>query len=196
MASLFERLDLEEAVVRGELSALSGELEALHGRIAAAEGRLADLVITRKTVVSLGGSEYAAHDAEGCQPDAGDTNEPDPDHGPCASPPRADGTAAGESEPAGPLEREVTRERALVLLAGAGRPMYAKDIAAAIGEDVSDTSKGRRVETTRSRLKALVREGRLVEGPTAWFAIAPTNAGEQRHSNTPHKRRDPAQPLG
>ncbi|QES51999.1 hypothetical protein DEJ50_33410 [Streptomyces venezuelae] len=79
------------------------------------------------------------------------------------------------------MEREVTRERALVLLAGAGRAMYVKDIAAAIGEDVSDTSEGRRVETTRSRLKALVREGRLVEDPTAWFAIAPAaecNAGE------------------
>ncbi|MFE0643884.1 hypothetical protein ACFW2Y_20060 [Streptomyces sp. NPDC058877] len=183
MASLFERLDREEAAVRGELSVLSKELDALHGRIAAAEGRLADLVITRKTVVSLGGSEYAAHDTEGGQPDADDSDEPDPEHGPPASPPRTDGTAAGEAEPAGPLEREVTRERALVLLAGAGRPMYVKDIAAAIGEDVSDTSKGRRVETTRSRLKALVREGRLMEDPTAWFTIAPASAGEQRQGD-------------
>ncbi|MFD3545239.1 hypothetical protein ACFWUW_06385 [Streptomyces sp. NPDC058655] len=55
-----------------------------------------------------------------------------------------------------------------------------KDITAAIGEDVSDTSKGRRVETTRSRLQALVKEGRLIEDPTAWFAIAPTGAGNRR----------------
>ncbi|GAA1585390.1 hypothetical protein [Streptomyces globosus] len=182
MASLFERLDLEEAAVRGELSALSGELDALHGRIAAAEDRLADLVITRKTIVSLGGSEYVAYDAEAGQPDADTSSEPERDRIP-VPPPRADETSAGGYVPAGPLEREVTRERALVLLAGAGRAMHVKDIAAAIGEDVSATSNGRRVETTRSRLKALVREGRLVHGPTAWFAIAPVDAGDRQQGD-------------
>jgi hypothetical protein len=68
----------------------------------------------------------------------------------------------------------------LVLLAGAGRAMKVQDIAAAIGEDVTDTSKGRRVETTRSRLKTLVKEGQVVEGPTAWFAIAPAGDRQRR----------------
>ncbi|MFE0604104.1 hypothetical protein ACFW2T_19635 [Streptomyces sp. NPDC058892] len=183
MASLFERLDLEETAVRSELSVLGGELAALHGRIAALEGRLADLVITRKTVVSLGGSEYVAHDAEDGQPDADTGSEPDPDHSPHVPPPRADETTAGGYVPAGPLEREVTRERALVLLAGAGRAMHVKDITSAIGEDVSATSNGRRVETTRSRLKALVKEGRLVHGPTAWFAIAPVDTGDRQQGD-------------
>ncbi|MEV4868571.1 hypothetical protein [Streptomyces syringium] len=35
------------------------------------------------------------------------------------------------------------------------------------------------METTRSRLKALAREGRVVEGPTAWFAIAPAADGTE-----------------
>lgn len=67
-----------------------------------------------------------------------------------------------------------------MLLAGAGRAVKVQDITAAIGEDVSQ---GRRVETTRSRLKALVREGRVVEGPTAWFAIAPAGAGAQQRED-------------
>jgi hypothetical protein len=61
--------------------------------------------------------------------------------------------------------------------------MRVQDIAATIGEDVSDTSKRRRVETTRSRLKRLVKEGRVVECPTAWFAIAPADAGDQRQGD-------------
>ncbi|MFE7612005.1 hypothetical protein ACWIG3_17210 [Streptomyces celluloflavus] len=60
----------------------------------------------------------------------------------------------------------MARERMLVLPAGAGSAMKVQDIAAAIGEDISDTSKGRRVETTRSRLKRLVKEVRVVEGST------------------------------
>ncbi|GAA0269540.1 hypothetical protein GCM10010302_03990 [Streptomyces polychromogenes] len=104
----------------------------------------------------------------------------------------------------------MARERLLVLLAGAGRAMKAQDIAAAIGEDVSDTSQGRRVETTRSRLKRLVKEGRVVEEPTAWFALAPAEGasgrearprargidGWHRRGHTPRKRRDPAPPCG
>ncbi|MER6773956.1 hypothetical protein ABT389_29975 [Streptomyces bacillaris] len=46
MASLFERLDLEEAFVRGELS-------SLREKIAVAEERLAHLTITRETLLSL-----------------------------------------------------------------------------------------------------------------------------------------------
>lgn len=57
--------------------------------------------------------------------------------------------------------------------------MKVQDITAAVGEDTSTTSNGRRVETTRSRLKRLAKEGRLVEGPIAWFAITPRVSGSR-----------------
>ncbi|MBT2399399.1 hypothetical protein [Streptomyces sp. ISL-100] len=65
--------------------------------------------------------------------------------------------------------------RIVALLQGAGRPLKVNDITAEIGDDSS------RVETTRSRLKRLVKEGRVVEGPTGSFAITLTTdaaAGE------------------
>ncbi|MFJ5784318.1 hypothetical protein [Streptomyces hydrogenans] len=176
MTSLFERLDQEEAVFRGELA-------ALREKTAVAEERLAHLTITRETLLSLAVEEYAGQGG-------GVTQEPpEAREDPVANGPADDSQPADAEVPSsgaasvGPLEWEEARERMLVLLAGAGRAMHVKDITAAIGEDISDTSKGRRVETTRSRLKALVKEGRVVEGPTAWFAIAPAHAGEQRQGD-------------
>ncbi|MEU8521127.1 hypothetical protein [Streptomyces sp. NPDC048577] len=177
MTSLFERLDQEEAVVRGELAALCK-------KIAVAEERLAHLTITRETLLSLADEEYANQDDDVTQePPEAPADEP-VSNGP-ASDDQPDDVEVPSSAAtsAGPLEWEEARERMLVLLAGAGRAMKVQDIAAAIGEDVSDTSKGRRVETTRSRLKRLVKEGRVVEGPTAWFAIAPASASDQRQGD-------------
>ncbi|MFD7030625.1 hypothetical protein ACFWAR_21580 [Streptomyces sp. NPDC059917] len=174
MTSLFERLDTEEAIVRGELS-------TLREKIATAEERLAHLTITRETLLSLTGHAGQADDSAELQSqgqgpgDGGDLVDG-------AAPGAAPGNAASPRDPSvasGPLELSVARERMLVLLAGAGRAMKAQDIAAAIGEDISDTSNGRRTETTRSRLKALIREGRVVEDPTGWFAIAPATRNEQ-----------------
>ncbi|WP_329176862.1 hypothetical protein [Streptomyces sp. NBC_01477] len=175
MTSLFDRLDVEEAIVRGELA-------ALRDKVAQAEERLAHLSITRETLLSLTGEEHVI-DGRG---EAG-PQEHDPVG--AGSTPQAGalkGRPAGASGPdeappsSGRLGWEVARERMLVLLAGAGRAMKVQDIAAAIGEDVTDTSKGRRVETTRSRLKTLVKEGQVVEGPTAWFAIAPAGDRQRR----------------
>ncbi|MEU8544063.1 hypothetical protein AB0C52_29395 [Streptomyces sp. NPDC048717] len=177
MTSLWERLDQEEAVVRGELA-------ALREKTTVAEERLAHLTITRETLLSLVVDENTneGHDSTQEPPEAPAedpvTIGPADDSQPADAEVPSCGTA-----PAGPLEWEEARERMLVLLAGAGRAMHAKDIIVAIGEDISDTSKGRRVETTRSRRKALVKEGRGVEGPTAWFAIAPTRAGERRQGD-------------
>lgn len=172
MTPLFERLDQEEAVVRSELA-------ALREKVTMGEERLAHLKITRETLASLVGEERADQDEVAQQQaaliDEPVPNSPSPDTAPDDAEMPSDGTA-----PAGPLQWEVARERMLVLLAGAGRAMKVQDITAVIGEDVSDTSKGRRVETTRSRLKALVNEGRVIEGPTAWFAIAPTAPGAQQ----------------
>lgn len=168
MTSLFERLDTEEAMVRGELS-------ALREKIATAEERLAHLTITRETLRSLTGADHAAGDNTEPQPQEQDPADGDDRVDASASEVPPDGFAdpGDRSVSSGPLDLAVARERMLVLLAGAGRAMKAKDIAAAIGEDVSDASQGRKVETTRSRLKALAKEGRVIEGPKAWFAIAP-----------------------
>ncbi|MFI6286105.1 hypothetical protein ACIBCM_15320 [Streptomyces sp. NPDC051018] len=177
MTSLFERLDQEEAVVRGELA-------ALREKTAVAEERLAHLTITRETLLSLAVEEYASQ-GDGVTQEPPETPADEPvANGPAdySQPADAEVPSSGAAS-VGPLEWEEARERMLVLLAGAGRAMHVKDITAAIGEDISDTSKGRRVETTRSRLKALVKEGRVVEGPTAWFAIAPARAGEQRQGD-------------
>ncbi|MFJ2407283.1 hypothetical protein ACIOUE_38995 [Streptomyces xanthochromogenes] len=179
MTPLFERLDQEEGVIRGELA-------ALREKVAVAEERLAHPTITRETLLSLVGEEHADQDGDVAQerPEA-PADEPVADGPvPDSQPADAEVPSSGAA-PGGPLQWEEARERMLVLLAGAGRAMKVQDIAAAIGEDVSDASKGRRVETTRSRLKRLVKEGRVVEGPTAWFAIAPTNAGEQRQGDAP-----------
>ncbi|MET8057513.1 hypothetical protein [Streptomyces microflavus] len=176
MTPLFQRLDQEEAVVRGELA-------GLRERVVVAEERLAHLTITRETLLSLGGEDCVNQDDVTQQAAEGDPTEPVP-NGPAPDPEPAD-TEVPTSGPAsaGPLEWEVAQERMLVLLAGAGRAMKVQDITAAIGEDVSATSKGRRVETTRSRLKRLVREGRVTEGPTAWFTISPVGAGDQRQGD-------------
>lgn len=175
MTPLFERLDQEEAV--------RGELAALRKKVAVAEERLAHLTITRETLLSLGG-EVCVNQDDATQP-ATARPAAEPMSNDRASDPQPAGVEvpAGGPASADPLEWEAARERTLVLLAGAGRAMKVQDIASAIGEDVSAMSKGRRVETTRSRLKRLVKEGRVTEGPTAWFTISPVGAGDERQGD-------------
>lgn len=146
---LFERLDYEESVVRGELAALREKTAVL-------EERLARLAITRETLASLMG------DGRGSL-----TREP--------GPVPVEGSVSGHTgpvrgEPAvppGPLDLEVARERILVLLAGANQALKVQDIGEAIGEHPEQ------VETTRSRLKKLAKEGLVAEVSPAWFAITP-----------------------
>ncbi|WP_327132405.1 hypothetical protein OG311_16385 [Streptomyces sp. NBC_01343] len=166
MTSLFEILDDEEALVRGKLS-------ELREKVAAAEEQLVHLTITRRTLESLLSTTYFVDDVEPDPPhEAREAGDP-----PCDSATSSSGASHSAGDPASPsgrpLEWEVARERILVLLAGAGRSMKVQDISAAIGED---TSLARRVETTRSRLKRLAKEGRVIEGPIAWFAINPTGS--------------------
>ncbi|MFF6958922.1 MULTISPECIES: hypothetical protein [unclassified Streptomyces] len=172
MTSLFQRLDEEEAIVRGELS-------ALREKITVAEERLARLTITRETAESLLGGGASTEGPQAASEEAGQAP-------PASSSPRgsaevsasADGDSSGASAASGTqLDWEVAREQMLVLLAGAGRAMKVQDICATIGEDVTST---RWVETTRSRLKRMAKEGRVVEGPTAYFAIAPTAGGHRQ----------------
>ncbi|MHA6762463.1 hypothetical protein [Streptacidiphilus sp. PAMC 29251] len=142
---LFERLDEEEAVVRGELAALREKAAAL-------EERLAHLAITREILASLQGRGRGRIISG---PPQARLLEPDP------------AVAAEPSASSGPLDLEVAREGILVLLAGANRAMKVQDIGDAIGEQAD------RVETTRARLKKLAKEGLVVEVSPAWFAIAP-----------------------
>ncbi|MEU3282799.1 hypothetical protein [Streptomyces antibioticus] len=158
---LFERLDYEESLVRGELAALREKVSVL-------EERLARLTITRETLASLmsDGRGNAADNPVRAAPDLPPATSPAP------------GAGQTGSEPAvapGPLDLEVARERILVLLAGAHQALKVQDIGEAIGEHPE------RVETTRSRLKKLAKEGLVAEVSPAWFAITPAardHAGE------------------
>jgi hypothetical protein len=68
------------------------------------------------------------------------------------------------------VEWAVGMERIVAVLATSGRLMRTRQIAAAIGEDVSQVT---RVETTRSRLKRLVKQGKVIERKPGYFRIAP-----------------------
>ena len=162
MPPLFERLDREESVVRGELAALREKAAAL-------EERLAHLTITRETLLSLTGDGRGSVVGEPAPPPSVRV----PDSGVLS------GVGPAAREPSvspGPLDLELARERILVLLAGANQAMKVQDIGDAIGEQPD------RVETTRSRLKRLAREGLVSEVSPAWFAITPT--ARQTHEET------------
>lgn len=186
MASLFERLDEEEAIVRGEL-------DALREKVAAAEERMARLTITRETAQQLLGDH---------EPAPGPASAPAPSV--VGAPPTAEGAetvspweldeleaklaaiasrlapqvVAPASVPVGPaappvvsgrLEWAEGMEKILALLATSGRVMQAREIAVAIGEDTSSPA---RVETTRGRCKRLVKEGKAIEVEPGRFRIA------------------------
>ncbi|MEU9405745.1 hypothetical protein AB0E08_08565 [Streptomyces sp. NPDC048281] len=132
----------------------------LREKAAVLEERLARLTITRETLASLmsDGRGNAADNPVHAAPDLPPVTGPAP------------GADRARSEPApaqGPLDLEVARERILVLLAGANQALKVQDIGEAIGEHPE------RVETTRSRLKKLAKEGLVAEVSPAWFAIAP-----------------------
>lgn len=155
MAGVFERLDREVALVRGEM-------DALREKLAAAEDRLTWLEITRETLLSLDSGHELADDAvvEGRS---------------AAFAPLTQSVSA--TPQAGPeAGREPVRwnwdealEGITQVLATSGRPMRARELTIAIGEDVSRPA---RVETTRGRLKHLVKTGVAVELSPGEFAIA------------------------
>jgi hypothetical protein len=155
MASLFERLEGEAASVRQRI-------EDLRGQLTAAEERLVRLTITRETLASLPEEPGSAPVfGVGLVAPAGTgPSVPSADPAPPAMPvpPRA-------SEP-GVLNP--VNEQVVVMMVSAGRPMRAKEVAAAMGEP----DEHRRVETVRARLKRLVETGWLAEIDKGVFAIA------------------------
>ena len=80
-------------------------------------------------------------------------------------------TVSAGSAAAGPqrVEWAVGVERILAVLGTSGRVMRTREIAAAIGEDTTQVT---RVETTRSRLKRLVKAGKVTEAQPGFFRIA------------------------
>lgn len=170
---LFERLDEEEAVMRGELTALREKATVV-------EDRLSRLEITRETALSLlGDAAWSAAPPTGSSSESEEPPAPEeemPGGGPGTDEPAAEEVKEESPDPdprpAEPLDLQVARKRILVLLAGAGQAMKVQDISVAIGEHNS------RVETTRSRLKKLAKEGLLREVRTAWFVLVP-NAAEE-----------------
>ncbi|WP_274915246.1 hypothetical protein [Streptomyces sp. WZ-12] len=162
MTSLFDQLDREEAVIRGEL-------DALREKVTVIEERLIRLTITRDTLRSL--SVDGRPKPEDRAADGASLLDPGRE-----AEPAADAGEAVEPQTSEPLGLEEARKRALALLARSGRPMKVRDITMSIGEVPS------RKETTRARLKRLAAEGRLVEGPTGWFSIVPADATAESDS--------------
>ncbi|GHF46188.1 hypothetical protein [Streptomyces morookaense] len=173
MTSLFGLLDEEETAARGELTGLREKMAALSEKVLQVEERLAHLAITRATLASLGatGAEGSASDPRPGPSDGSPTGD---ETGHDASGPGSDEAAGSADEDSGSapqeLSLEVARERILALLAQRGRSVKLQHLVSAIGE--------KRVETTRSRLKAMAKQGLVVEDPVAWFALKPPVAAE------------------
>jgi hypothetical protein len=156
VASLYDRLDQEEA-------ALHSQKSLLHEPLRLTDERLQHVAITREMLKSLG-VDHDAASTDGpleAEPFFG-SGDPDDHRVPPPSP------APGPTPSSGPLDWDEGRRRILSLLATAGQPMKAREVASAIGEDVSTPA---RVETTRGRLKRLVKDGHTVEGPVGFFSI-------------------------
>ncbi|WP_371598281.1 hypothetical protein [Streptomyces sp. NBC_00564] len=168
----------EEAAVRATVASLHEDLGTIHQKIAEAEERLRDLAVTQRTLDSLPPDD-AEEPGESDTPTGGsgdqEAGEQGPDPNAAQDPESAFRTSTAAS---GPLGLEEGRRRVLSVLATSGRGMKAREIAEAIGEDVSTAA---RIETTRGRLKGLIREGLVVEDSESLFSIVsngPADAGK------------------
>jgi hypothetical protein len=155
---LFERLQQEEAAERERLESLQAQVESLRAQMKGAEERLAQLTITRETALAL-------------QPDRqtrlGDGGARGSDQAP--APPATNGNSPAPTvTPAKRRPLSGTNQQVVVLLAEAGRPMRAKEVALAVG----DSDQHGRVEGMRTRLKRLVSGGWLTEQSPGQFSIA------------------------
>jgi len=187
MGSWIEALELREAAVRERIDGLRRQIAELTERLAVEEDVLSRLEITRETMADL----LAGTDQDG---------EPGPRDGVGDEDP---GVGVGGS-PIGVVTVPVWRpgldvavlpvvyRGVLEVLADAGRPMRAREIAAALGLAV-DASK---VEGLRSKLKRLAGRGWLSEqgpglfaagtavGPVLPLALQPSAGVERAGSST------------
>jgi hypothetical protein len=171
MASLIEELQRREAAARQEADELRGEIARLTERLARAEERLYRLEITRETVAEIlggAGSDEAAErqQAEPAPADPAPSGSP---AGVVTVPPWRPGIAQSVLPPS---YRDL-----LEVLADAGRPLRAGDIAAATGLS-TDRS---RIEGLRSKLKRLAGRGWLAEDGPGLFTLPRRSAQDASH---------------
>ncbi|MET7459626.1 hypothetical protein [Nonomuraea sp. NPDC005501] len=157
MTSLLTKLERAEESARQECAELSGQMQELQERLARAERRLERLSIAREELTALEAADEPA-DAEPGKPAEGDQ-----DAG------RSGQGTGGRAEV--PQERPVLRglrKDAVVLLASSDKPLRARDVVRALGQqDVRG-----QVEGMRTRLKRLVDDGWLAEREQGLFTIA------------------------
>ncbi|WP_344953944.1 hypothetical protein [Sphaerisporangium flaviroseum] len=158
MTSLLAKLERAEGSARQQCAELSGQMAELQERLAVAERRLERLSIAREELTALEAADEPADAAE-----AGEAAGTHP-HG------------AGDTTPETAGHAEVPQERpalrglrkdAVVLLASSDKPLRARDVVRALGQqDVRG-----QVEGMRARLKRLVDDGWLAEREQGLFTI-------------------------
>lgn len=161
--------DLRQLVAQREDEARQ-EIRDLHAATIAAEERLARLVVTRETLSTLLPSDSETPQAPPASPDP-ETQR--------SSSNGAQANNGHRRDDVGPPRARVKRPRIgavstqiLVLLASAGRPMSAKEVALALG--YASPTRGQ-VEGTRSKLLALVDKGKVNRPTKGLFEIAPSS---------------------
>jgi hypothetical protein len=159
MGSLIEELKRREAAARAEAGRLRSRMEELAQELARAEEHAWRLAIAREEVVRVL-EEPASAELPG-----GPAKEPRPDSpiGLVTVPPREEGADASV------LPRSY--QDLLEVVADAGRPLKAAQIAAAAGLR-TDRAK---VEALRSKLKRLAGRGWLAEKPGGLFTLPGTH---------------------
>lgn len=118
--------------------------------------------ITRETLLSLDGGHELADDST-VEDRVGSVAPSAPSAPTLKAAPEAGSGPKADREPVR-WNWDEALERITQVLATSGRPMRARESTIAIGEDVSRPA---RVETTRGRLKHLVKTGVAVHGPVA-----------------------------
>ncbi len=166
MSSLIEELQRREAAARQEVDELRGEIARLNDRLARAEEALSRLEITRETVAEILGGASAERPAAGQVAEA------------AAGPVPAGSRLAGGS-PVGVMTVPPWRpglaqlvlppsyRDLLEVLADAGRPLRAGQIAAAAGLSTGKSQ----IEGLRSKLKRLAERGWLAEEAPGLFML-------------------------
>jgi hypothetical protein len=163
MGSLVEELRRREAAARAEVGRLRGRIEELTQELARAEDRVSRLAITREEVTRVLEEPPAA---DAVRQGAGPGGRPGP------------ALPAGLLVPPWHEEAEASAlprayQDLLEVAADAGRPLRAREFAAAAG---LATDKAR-VEGLRSKLKLLAARGWLAQAPGGLFTLA-DHAGE------------------
>ncbi|MGP3979038.1 hypothetical protein ACTWQF_34525 [Streptomyces sp. 8N114] len=154
MGPVLDRLRERESAIHGDLARLHDELEMTRKKIADTEEQLRRIQVTRETLMELGGDEVGFEEATVDEPTDSDAAAPaassEAGTGQVRGTGAADGRAASGrtlERAKGPFDLQEGRQRILSVLATCGPAMKAREVAEAIGEDVSTPA---RVETTRA----------------------------------------------